>query len=358
MSPREASSYHRPLHAEHAAILVDAPVLPPLKTKHTDHFAITKVSHSQDKIDLLVSLQGRSSSSTTVVFEDLSKGNAREVLKILTEKREVTRRPGDPSRPLTLMLEALCYAEFHQLAAHTRTGSAPHNELARFFDAEIETFSYKELLRMVNIEGLGGGIYHLSFANHFMMNATFMRPQEYYESPKFRGKVFTTAEFRSWYSASRPHGQFSYYTDWSGFNLPDRALKPFILGAFEPLSPLEQILTETFRDMKGPLYLIGTLQGDERVTLRHEIAHALYHTNPEYRKEVERTLRSLNLTPINRGLKRMGYHHLRWRDEAHAYIGDPPADVEGLGLDSLPYQAAHEKLLGIYNKYSPVKYPG
>lgn len=356
MTHQDPTVRHRQLLAQHAEILKGTAVVPPLKTKHTQHFAITKVSHGDGLIDLLVSLKGRSPSSATVVFENLEKPHARDILKILTESCALPPRAGDPVRSISLMIEALSYAEAHQLSSHTRTGHVTHNELSNFFDAEIKTFSRQDLARMVDIEGLGDGIYHLSFPNQFMMNATFLRPQEYFESPKFRRKVFTIEEFTSWYSRSRPHGQFSYYSDWSGFNLPDEALKPFIRGVFDPISPLESILTDTFRNMRGPLYLIGTLKGDARGTLRHEIAHALYHTNPNYKSEVDETLSSVNLTPIYRMLKGMGYHRLRWRDEAHAYLGDLPSDLEGHGINSLHYRVARQKLLTVYNRFSPIKH--
>ena len=356
MHHRETTSHERPLLADHAALLNRTPLTPPLTTKHTRYFAITTVTQSEDMFDLLISLKGRATTSATIVFENLSRAHARGLLNIVTEKGSTSALDQDPVRSITLLLEALSYAELQQVAAHTPTGHPTHDVLSRFFDAEIETFSEEELLKMVRIEGLGGGIYHLSFPNQYMMNAAFLRPQEYFESPKYRGKVFTRDEFQSWYCATRPHGQFSYYTDWGGFNLPDKALKPFFRGAFNPLSPLEKIIIEPFRDMKGPLYLIGTLQGDARETLRHEIAHALYHTNPHYREEVEQALSIVNLTPINRCLKGMGYHRLRWKDEAHAYIGDLPAELETFGINSLLYKDARQKLLRIYNAYSPIRH--
>ena len=355
MSHKETPMHLRPIDATHAALIDRTPLLPPRKTKHTPHFAITKVSSGDDIYDLLVTLKGRTAASATVVFENLNRVHARGVLSILTERASAPAIDRDPSRPITLILEALDYADRNQIAAHTPAGRATHDDLALFFDTEIKTLSEGELLKLVQIEGLGGGIYHLSFPNQSMMNASFLRPQEYFESPQFRGKVFTTDQFKSWYSSTRPHGQFSYYNDWSGFNLPNDTLEPFFQGAFGEISPLEKIIIEPFRGMRGPFYLIGTLLGDVRNTLRHELAHALYHTNPKYREEVEEALRGENLTAINRCLKGLGYHRLRWKDEAHAYIGDHPAELEILGINSLLYQKAHKKLLRIYNAYSPIK---
>ena len=59
---------------------------------------------------------------------------------------------------------------------------------------------------------------------------TFCRFEEYYESPFWQGKIFTLDEYKEWYI--KTYGQWSYYTDWSGFNIPDYAFKPFFDGKF------------------------------------------------------------------------------------------------------------------------------
>lgn len=61
--------------------------------------------------------------------------------------------------------------------------------------------------------------------------ATFLRFQEHYESPEFRGKIFTLEEYQRWYIAHSPRGQttgaFTYEEDWTGFNIPSEILDPF-----------------------------------------------------------------------------------------------------------------------------------
>ena len=54
-------------------------------------------------------------------------------------------------------------------------------------------------------------IFHLKFNSQQELAETFLRFQEHYESPKYRGKVFTLGEFRKWYTDV--HGSFSYYQD-------------------------------------------------------------------------------------------------------------------------------------------------
>ena len=49
--------------------------------------------------------------------------------------------------------------------------------------------------------------------SQYWLTSTFLRFQEYYESPKFRNLGFSLEEFQDWYVTTRDHGEFSYYSD-------------------------------------------------------------------------------------------------------------------------------------------------
>ncbi len=164
--------------------------------------------------------------------------------------------------------------------------------------------------------------YLLQFENQVELTSTFLRFQEHYESPEFKGKIFTLDEYKKWYSEIK--GDFTYYTDWSGFNIPSHILNPFFAGDFDPLSDEEKIFLEYFKGDEHPFYIIG-LYGDintERVqkTLKHETAHGLYYTRPEYKKQVDEVLKKYDLNLIKEWLRSMGgYHESVLDDESHAY---------------------------------------
>jgi hypothetical protein len=151
--------------------------------------------------------------------------------------------------------------------------------------------------------------------------ATFLRFQEHYESPRFRGRVFTREQFIEWHVAER--GAFTYYEDWPGFNVPSWALEPFSAGLFDPLEERERRLLELFRGESGPFYVIG-VEGDgtsvDRVTLEHELAHALYATRDDYRREVRDCLRDADTSALERELLSLGYCAQVLQDEVHAYL--------------------------------------
>src|ERR1700730_3525707 len=92
---------------------------------------------------------------------------------------------------------------------------------------------------------IGKGIYLLRFKTQYQLTATFLRVQEHYESPRFHGRIFSLEQYMDWY-ASR-YGNFTYYQDWAGFNVPSTALQPFYEGKFDPLSEKEMQLLGVFK---------------------------------------------------------------------------------------------------------------
>src|SRR5580704_15894322 len=99
------------------------------------------------------------------------------------------------------------------------------------------------------------GIYLLCFKTQYELAATFLRVQEYYESPRFSGRIFSLEQFMDWYAER--FGNFTYYQDWTGFNVPSTALRPFYDGRFDPLSEKEKRLLRLFKGLRKPFYVIG-----------------------------------------------------------------------------------------------------
>ena len=165
-------------------------------------------------------------------------------------------------------------------------------------------------------------IFLLGFETQVELCSTFLRFQEYYESPEFKGKIFTLDEYKKWYSGIK--GSFSYYTDWSGFNIPSEALIPFQEGKFDPLSSEEHQLLDMVENLQHPYYIIGVsgdLDSDQkRKLINHEIAHGLFNTNSGYKADVLNVLAQYNLDEFKNCLRSMGgYHESVLDDEINAY---------------------------------------
>lgn len=179
-------------------------------------------------------------------------------------------------------------------------------------------------------------IYLITMQTQYLLASTFMRFQEYYESPKFRKKIFTREEYEDWYALEgcpRESKNFTYYQDWDGFNVPSWVLRPFYDGAFDPLSCKEKKLLDACRHIAGTYYVIGV--SEEALTdisaVKHEFVHGLYYTNPEYGNAVRSILRKYDVTYVREILRSMGYNEDVLDDEINAYF------TTGLGpiMDSL-----------------------
>lgn len=156
----------------------------------------------------------------------------------------------------------------------------------------------------------------------------FMRFQEHYESPQFKGKAFTIEEFAHWYASK--YGSFSYAKDWYGFNIPGTVLAPFRDGNFDPLTDKERKLMDLCKNANDDSYIIGVTPSAEyfKETIQHEFAHGVFYTNSEYRKEVEACVKRYGIKPINRGLRKMGYCDDVAIDETNAYVLVEPESVQ------------------------------
>lgn len=148
---------------------------------------------------------------------------------------------------------------------------------------------------------------------------TMMRFQEYYESPFWQGKIFTRGQFLNWYSEQ--YGGATYSKDWSGFNFPSYVLEPFKKGLFDPLTKNEKKILKYFKYRNDNFYIIGA--NSENV-LKHELCHALYYTNVEYRNKVNKYLNSnkSKIKKLTTYIIDMGYSKTVLLDEIQAYILD------------------------------------
>lgn len=147
----------------------------------------------------------------------------------------------------------------------------------------------------------------------------FLRFQEYYESPKFKGQIFTLGQVKHWYSIT--YGADTYYRDWEGFNFPSYVLEPFKKGLFDPLTTEEQALLDLFKYRSDIFYVIGA--NNNNVT-RHELAHALYSFDPKYKSAIDKLCHTNKkaLKSVSKYLLDKGYDKSVINDELQAYITD------------------------------------
>lgn len=205
------------------------------------------------------------------------------------------------------------------------------------------------------------GVIHVVIPDSWDLAMTFLRMQEWYESPnpKFARKHFTLEEYMRWYQKAYGNGAFTYPKDWTGFNVPSTAVLaimngpitkgpdhpqwqgpkyPCRNGAWEQTwSKAEERLFDALVDRgtveapdpcrKGgdwdqyraePFYLIGTT-GLSDWALKHEVAHGAYYIFPDRRKAINDAIKRHNVQPLVEWMMKKGYSKWTLLDEVHAY---------------------------------------
>jgi len=197
-----------------------------------------------------------------------------------------------------------------------------------------------------------GGVYHLNYLTQHAVASTFIRFSEYIESPEFRGKPFTLEKYMDWYAAQE--GEFNYFQKMEGFNIPSSCLKAFHEGKFDPLSQKEKEFLDIFKDKKDPFYIIGTWgKKPSKQLLEHEIAHGLYFTNKEYRKEankITKMIPSKERKQIEKYFQRWYYHPAVWTDEFQANLLDTP-ELRTNGVNTRRLLPLSRKMKKLFKKH-------
>jgi hypothetical protein len=174
---------------------------------------------------------------------------------------------------------------------------------------------------------------------------SFVRMQEFYESPKFKGKYFTLEQYMDYWSREFGKGSFTYPSVWNGFNLPGKVLADWwdrfdndrryrekvVLEKITDLMQKERkgsILfpgeIRRFSDQMEKIYIIGAHKGkDSSRIIEHELSHALYYLYPEYRKSCQKLLKGVSKKDYRDAKKELinqGYCKKVIDDELQAYF--------------------------------------
>jgi hypothetical protein len=142
-------------------------------------------------------------------------------------------------------------------------------------------------------EEIRPNIYHLSFGNKYYLTSSMMRLEGYYESPsqEIRGKYFSFEKFMDIYASDTPHKNFSYFTDWSGMNIPGKQFLSFYdtfkYDLWLKEADVLNIIMLFRHDMldgedRDNFYVIATYKGKDELSLvNHELSHAYWHLHTE-----------------------------------------------------------------------------
>ncbi len=204
---------------------------------------------------------------------------------------------------------------------------------------------------------------HLHFKTQYEVASTMMRLQEFYESPyeNIRGKHFNIEEYMDTYASAMSN--FTYTCDWTGFNIPGNIVDEFF-EKFSDLLDKEIYLKEMIDKAKKKakikdehFYLIASYADkvDGKDVLKHELGHALYYLNTDYRAEMDNTVVSIpekELELLFKGMLAQGYTKEVVLDEIQAYFST--SDMVQLCKDFVTEELPWEHVLKckqIFNEY-------
>lgn len=211
----------------------------------------------------------------------------------------------------------------------------------------------------------GHPIWHIQSPHRFELALTFLRMQEYQESPndRFAGKVFTLDEYMNWYMRemtkkaevlSYPtdmhryattekfwdafarkragmNGAFTYGADWSGFNVKALAVRA-VYEHFRPHTVWENelfVLLNACRVFEEErFYLIGTCIGETDKVFEHELRHGLFGVSIGYRTDVLAVLEKFPVVAFRERLAK-DYGAEVLEDEVHAFALTGYGDTYG-----------------------------
>lgn len=202
-------------------------------------------------------------------------------------------------------------------------------------------------------------IYFILFDSAYEAGMTMLRFQEFYESayPSIRNKFFTLEEYMDTYS--KEHGDFTYCSDWSGYNLPDFIIRKFLLKFKGRLRLKEKALINLIQSAlksKNKFYIIAG--SNKKDVFMHELAHALFYIDKAYASEIKKALVRLPselFMRIGEKLTQLGYVDNVIIDELQAYgveIGkDLKNPIPNLRLN-LRDMSLFKPIYNIFEQYS------
>ncbi len=177
----------------------------------------------------------------------------------------------------------------------------------------------------------------IQYPSHYLCVASFMRIQEFYESPddSIRDKYFTLEQMMdsSGIYQKRQFNKsenFTYFEDWGGFNVPYWTVVDFYKKFKNSLSYKESYIFDVldkkvYNWQKEKFYLIAISK--KRDYYNHELSHGLYCLFDDYREEMDQLIDecSYRKSLVNM-LRKDGYAERSIADEIQAYLSTSSDD--------------------------------
>lgn len=190
---------------------------------------------------------------------------------------------------------------------------------------------------MFTLKKIRDQVYHLQFENSRELSMLFWRYQEFYESQfdHIRERSFTLIDHIEAYVRiykEDPVGEWTYPSDWGGYNIPLEVVKQLIDNGIPDPNFYDDMMCGLCgymtADSQGkPSYLIGTTMPEDDsqqdLFLRHEKTHAMFYVNEGYRNTTTKLIDSVSQglkDELFECLKKQNYPEKTMIDEIQTYV--------------------------------------
>lgn len=239
-----------------------------------------------------------------------------------------------------------------------------------FLEQNLIGYSQKDYLNSIELFHIGDHIYAIRIKDSHSRAMVFMRSQEFYESSfaEIIKTQFKTSRFMNMYKQHYGKQEFTYGSDWSGFNIPSEVLEDCMFNIDpDDINTYDKVMLSIIKEIKnledGKYYLLGVDELDNDL-LEHEFAHAMYYTLPEYKIAVNE-LTSKCHTSIKDAMYKCitdyGYADHVLPDEMQAYMGTglgeamEDMNIPDINMEMEKYREIFELYYGDNLYKSPIK---
>ena len=199
----------------------------------------------------------------------------------------------------------------------------------------------------LSVSEITENVFHVEAESQYEIASTFMRVQEFYESPYkgIRGHFFTHEQYMDTCAfgnkrSAQDEPVFSYFEDWAGFNVPGNVFRNWLdkfprKSMWDKELELVNLIDENVEE-GNKFYVIGTYDAD---TINHELSHAWYYLDRKYRKtmgDIADKLSDRAKEQLKKYIIAEGYVAAVVRDETIAYLSTNEMTRTAKMFDKVP----------------------
>ena len=163
---------------------------------------------------------------------------------------------------------------------------------------------------MFSLKRIAPKLWHLHFDSQYDMAMHLLRFNACPGDTKTPHEFFTIAEFKKCYKKYKKTKTFTYPKDWAGFNVSSDIFEPFLQNpiiSFPDKNARDELMlgiVKTIISIDGKIFSMISTFGKQSISdYKHEIAHAFYFLNKNYRKKMRKNIAEISKLELEKFYK-------------------------------------------------------